>query len=83
MPPTRTPATTTLATDPTTTMCKWSTPLLCSSHTLTDLVWDTVKHLARIVSNLKLVVFPIPFRENPGKALRDWDLWALFFFIVF
>ena len=24
-----------------------------------------------------------PFREDPGKALRDWDLWGPFFFIVF
>jgi len=47
-------------------------------------VWDTVKRdLARIVSNLKLVVFPNPYREDPGKALRDWDLWGPFFFIVF
>uniref|UniRef100_A0A803MS01 Protein YIP n=1 Tax=Chenopodium quinoa TaxID=63459 RepID=A0A803MS01_CHEQI len=22
-------------------------------------------------------------REDPGKALRDWDLWGPFFFIVF
>jgi hypothetical protein len=29
-----------------------------------------------------LVVFPNPFREDPGKALRDWDLWGPFFFIV-
>ncbi|PKI62358.1 hypothetical protein CRG98_017164 [Punica granatum] len=47
-------------------------------------VWDTVKRdLSRIVSNLKLVVFPNPYREDPGKALRDWDLWGPFFFIVF
>jgi hypothetical protein len=47
-------------------------------------VWDTVKRdLARIISNLKLVVFPNPYREDPGKALRDWDLWGPFFFIVF
>jgi protein YIPF6 len=52
--------------------------------TLTEPVWDTVKRdLSRIVSNLKLVVFPNPFREDPGKALRDWDLWGPFFFIVF
>lgn len=55
-----------------------------SSNTLTEPVWDTVKRdLSRIVSNLKLVVFPNPFREDPGKALRDWDLWGPFFFIVF
>ncbi|XP_074559985.1 protein YIP4b-like isoform X2 [Curcuma longa] len=52
--------------------------------TLTEPVWDTVKRdLTRIVSNLKLVVFPNPFREDPGKALRDWDLWGPFFFIIF
>ncbi|GAB4838230.1 Protein YIP4a [Ancistrocladus abbreviatus] len=52
--------------------------------TLTEPVWDTVKRdLSRIVSNLKLVVFPNPYREDPGKALRDWDLWGPFFFIVF
>jgi protein YIPF6 len=45
--------------------------------TLTELVWDIVKRdLSRIVSNLKLVVFPNPFREDPGKSLRDWDLWG-------
>ncbi|WVZ98726.1 hypothetical protein U9M48_044126 [Paspalum notatum var. saurae] len=53
------------------------------ANTLTEPVWDTVKRdLARVVSNLKLVVFPNPFREDPGKALRDWDLWGPFFFIV-
>ncbi|KAL5732194.1 Protein YIP4b [Ranunculus cassubicifolius] len=53
-------------------------------NTLTEPVWDTVmRDLSRIVSNLKLVVFPNPFREDPGKALRDWDLWGPFFFIVF
>ncbi|KAL6848785.1 hypothetical protein ACP4OV_021368 [Aristida adscensionis] len=53
-------------------------------NTLTEPVWDTVKRdLTRIVTNLKLVVFPNPFREDPGKALRDWDLWGPFFFIVF
>ncbi|THU64700.1 hypothetical protein C4D60_Mb01t29210 [Musa balbisiana] len=52
--------------------------------TLTEPVWDTVKRdLTRIVSNLKLVVFPNPYREDPGRALRDWDLWGPFFFIVF
>lgn len=54
------------------------------TNTLTEPVWDTVKRdLSRIVSNLKLVVFPNPYREDPGKALRDWDLWGPFFFIVF
>ncbi|KAL2502274.1 Integral membrane Yip1 family protein [Forsythia ovata] len=53
-------------------------------NTLTEPIWDTVKRdLSRIVSNLKLVVFPNPNREDPGKALRDWDLWGPFFFIVF
>ncbi|KAJ6808176.1 putative protein YIPF6-like protein [Iris pallida] len=53
-------------------------------NTLTEPVWDTVKRdLTRIISNLKLVVFPNPYREDPGKALRDWDLWGPFFFIVF
>jgi protein YIPF6 len=53
-------------------------------NTLTEPVWDTVKRdLARIISNLKLVVFPNPYREDPSKALRDWDLWGPFFFIVF
>uniref|UniRef100_A0A2P2JK67 Protein YIP n=1 Tax=Rhizophora mucronata TaxID=61149 RepID=A0A2P2JK67_RHIMU len=53
-------------------------------NTLTEPVWDTVKRdLSRIVNNLKLVVFPNPYRDDPGKALRDWDLWGPFFFIVF
>ncbi|CAA7388985.1 unnamed protein product [Spirodela intermedia] len=55
-----------------------------SPNTLTEPVWDTVKRdLSRIISNLKLVVFPNPNREDPGKALRDWDLWGPFFFIIF
>ncbi|KAI4987016.1 hypothetical protein ZWY2020_019816 [Hordeum vulgare] len=46
-------------------------------NTLTEPVWDTVKRdLARIVNNLKLVVFPNPNRVDPGKALREWDLWG-------
>ncbi|XP_058113769.1 protein YIP4b-like [Magnolia sinica] len=53
-------------------------------NTLTEPVWDTVKRdMSRVISNLKLVVFPNPYREDPGKALRDWDLWGPFFFIVF
>ncbi|KAG0498516.1 hypothetical protein HPP92_003207 [Vanilla planifolia] len=53
-------------------------------NTLIEPVWDTVKRdLSLIVRNLKLVVFPNPYREDPGKALRDWDLWGPFFFIVF
>ncbi|XP_051149086.1 protein YIP4a-like [Andrographis paniculata] len=52
--------------------------------TLTEPVWDTIhRDLSRIVNNLQLVVFPNPYREDPGKALRDWDLWGPFFFIVF
>ncbi|CAI0549908.1 unnamed protein product [Linum tenue] len=50
-------------------------------NTLTELVQNMEKRdLTRIV---KLVVFLNPFREDPDKALRDWDLWGLFFFIVF
>ncbi|KAL9249483.1 YIP4a-like protein, partial [Drosera capensis] len=46
--------------------------------------WDTVnRDQSRIVSNLKLVVFPNVFRDDPRKALRDWDLWGPFFFSVF
>jgi hypothetical protein len=53
------------------------------ANTLTEPVWDTIKRdLNRVVSNLKLVVFPNPFLEDSGKALRDWDLWGPFFFIV-
>ncbi|KAF3562136.1 hypothetical protein DY000_02017330 [Brassica cretica] len=36
-----------------------------------------------IMSNLKLVVFPNPNREDLGKVFRDWDPWGPFFFIVF
>ncbi|KVI01802.1 Protein of unknown function DUF2048, partial [Cynara cardunculus var. scolymus] len=43
------------------------------SNTVTEPVWDSVKQDSRIVSNLKLVVFPNLFPEDPGKALRDWD----------
>ncbi|XP_010929244.1 protein YIP4b [Elaeis guineensis] len=54
------------------------------TNTLTEPIWDTVKRdLTRIATNLRLVVFPNPNREDPGKALRDWDLWGPFFFIVF
>ena len=28
-------------------------------------------------------MFPNPNREDPGRALRDWDLWGPFFFIIF
>lgn len=52
--------------------------------TLTEPVWETVQRdLSRILSNLKLVLFPNPHREDPGKALRDWDLWGPFFFVIF
>lgn len=51
---------------------------------MTEPVVDTIKRdVFRTVSNLKLVVFPNPNREDPGKALRDWDLWGPFFFIIF
>ncbi|XP_008808334.1 protein YIPF6 homolog isoform X2 [Phoenix dactylifera] len=54
------------------------------ANTLTEPIRDTVKRdLTRIATNLKLVVFPNPNREDPGKALRDWDLWGPFFFIIF
>ncbi|KAA8542028.1 hypothetical protein F0562_023180 [Nyssa sinensis] len=57
---------------------------LTLSNTLTEPVWDTMERdLLRIFNNLKLVVLPNPFREDPGKALRDWDLWGPFFFVVF
>ncbi|CAM6104806.1 unnamed protein product [Calypogeia fissa] len=52
--------------------------------TLTEPVYVTLKRdVVRVVSNLKQVVFPNPYREDPGKALRDWDLWGPFFFIIF
>jgi hypothetical protein len=42
---------------------------------LTEPVWYTVaRGFTRLVSNLNLIVFPKPNREDPGKALRDWDL---------
>lgn len=55
-----------------------------SSSTLTEPVWSTVKRdVVRIGINLRHVVFPNPYREDPGQALRDWDLWGPFFFIIF
>ncbi|MCO5598054.1 hypothetical protein L7F22_052144 [Adiantum nelumboides] len=55
-----------------------------SANTLTEPVWHTIKRdLVRVGSNLRHVVFPNPYREDPGQALRDWDLWGPFFFIVF
>ncbi|KAH7423920.1 hypothetical protein KP509_12G080800 [Ceratopteris richardii] len=55
-----------------------------SANTLTEPVWLTIKRdLIRIGTNLRHVVFPNPYREDPGQALRDWDLWGPFFFIVF
>lgn len=51
--------------------------------TLTEPVWETIKRdLVRVGHNLRNVVFPNPYREDPGKALRDWDLWGPFFFII-
>jgi hypothetical protein len=53
-------------------------------NTLTEPVWDTLKRdLLRVANNLKDVVLPNPYREDPGKALRDWDLWGPFSFIIF
>jgi len=53
-------------------------------NTLTEPVWETLKRdLMRVANNLKDVVLPNPYREDPGKALRDWDLWGPFFFIIF
>lgn len=55
-----------------------------SANTLTEPVWLTIKRdLLRVGINLRHVVFPNPYREDPGQALRDWDLWGPFFFIVF
>ncbi|KAH7436097.1 hypothetical protein KP509_05G002300 [Ceratopteris richardii] len=55
-----------------------------SANTLTEPVWFTIKRdLTRVGTNLRHVVFPNPYREDPGQALRDWDLWGPFFFIVF
>jgi len=53
-------------------------------NTLTEPVWETLKRdVMRVVNNLRNVVFPNPYREDPGKPLRDWDLWGPFFFIIF
>ncbi|KAG6548440.1 hypothetical protein Mapa_009927 [Marchantia paleacea] len=53
-------------------------------NTLTEPVWHTLKRdVVRVATNLRHVVFPNPYREDPGKALRDWDLWGPFFFIIF
>eukprot|EP00897_Mesotaenium_endlicherianum_P002322 jgi/Mesen1/2117/ME001515S01331 len=56
-----------------------------STHgTLTEPVWDTLKRdVVRVGTNLRQVVFPNPYREDMGRALRDWDLWGPFFFIIF
>ncbi|KAJ7528812.1 hypothetical protein O6H91_15G021300 [Diphasiastrum complanatum] len=52
--------------------------------TLTEPVWATLKRdLLQVVSNLRIVVFPNPYRKDAGRALRDWDLWGPFFFIIF
>ena len=48
-------------------------------NTLTEPVWDTVKRdLARIVSNLKLVVFPNPNRDGARRQARWTSRPALF-----
>ena len=45
---------------------------------------ETLKRdIYRIGYNLKQVVFPNPYREDITRALRDWDLWGPFFFIIF
>jgi protein YIPF6 len=50
------------------------------TNTLTKPVWDIVKRdLACIINNHKLVVFPNPNREDPNKALKDWDMWGIVF----
>jgi hypothetical protein len=55
-----------------------------SYNTLTEPVSQTLKRdLMRVGHNLKDVVLPNPYRKDPGKALRDWDLWGPFFFIIF
>lgn len=52
--------------------------------TLTEPVLETLKRdLLRVANNLQQVVFPNPYREDIGRALRDWDLWGPFFFIIF
>lgn len=53
-------------------------------NTLNEPVTVTLKRdFYRIVNNLRQVVFPNPYREDVGRALRDWDLWGPFFFIIF
>lgn len=56
-----------------------------STHsTLTEPVLETLKRdLLRVANNMQQVLFPNPYREDIGRALRDWDLWGPFFFIVF
>ncbi|EFJ25589.1 hypothetical protein SELMODRAFT_148966 [Selaginella moellendorffii] len=52
--------------------------------TLTEPVWETLKRdINQVFENLKNVVFPNPYRKDAGKALKDWDLWGPFFFIIF
>lgn len=51
---------------------------------LMELVWEMLKRdLVRVLNNLKDVVFLNLYCEDFGKVLRDWDLWGLFFFIIF
>ncbi|KAK8457720.1 hypothetical protein SEVIR_3G233400v4 [Setaria viridis] len=83
VPPFSAPASGTIAVSVPISSDGFGGPEPASANTLTEPVWDTVKRdLNRVVSNLKFVVFPNPFREDSGKALRDWDLWGPFFFIV-
>ncbi|KAJ7298603.1 hypothetical protein O6H91_06G140000 [Diphasiastrum complanatum] len=52
--------------------------------TLTEPVWATLKRdLLQVVNNLRTVVFPNPYRKDSDVALRDWDLWGPFFFVIF
>jgi hypothetical protein len=39
--------------------------------------------MLRVATNVWTVVFPCFSGAEPGKALRDWDLWGPLFFIIF
>ena len=44
-------------------------------NTLTEPICDTVRwDLSQIANNLKLIIFPNSFQEDPDKTLQDWDL---------
>jgi hypothetical protein len=52
--------------------------------TLTEPVWHTLRRdMLRVATNVWTVVFPCFSGAEPGKALRDWDLWGPLFFIIF